>query len=96
MSAPLPPPRRLHAPGRLRRWCSRWGLVRWRYAQGEQVQVWYDDGDGHYGPAVVVQQRYTRRDMLGPLHEYMVTRTLGSATTTWEEEVDLFTMTEIS
>jgi len=33
------------------------------------VQVWYDDGDGHYGPAVVVQQRYTRRDMLGPLHE---------------------------
>jgi len=25
----------------------------------------------------------------------MVTRTLGPATTTWEEEADVFTMTEI-
>lgn len=92
MAAPRPPPRRRETPGRLRRWLSRWGLVRWRYAQGEPVQVWYEDG---YGPAVVIQQRYTRRDIMPPLYEYLVTRTLAPASTTWEAEGDVFTLEEL-
>jgi len=92
MASPLLPPRRLDAPSRLRRWLSRWCWIQWRYAQGEQVQVWYDDG---YGPAIVIQQRYTRRDIMPPLYEYLVTRTLGAAVTTWEAEVDVFTLEEL-
>ena len=92
MSSTLPPSRHFHAPRRLRCWLSRWCWIRWRYAQGEPVQVWYDDC---YGPAIVVQQRYTRRDIMPPLYEYLVTRTLGPALTTWENEVDVFTLKEM-